>query len=262
MISVLYVDDDPALRELIKLHLERTKLFRVETIGSARIAIQKIAETEYDAIVSDYHIPGMDGMELLREIRKEYPRLPFIIFTGRGRDSLAIEALNSGADYYLQKGIETKTLFARLRTMIQTAVERRRQEEGVADGEKRDRTVRPATVEFITRYLPDNTQIFANEAFCQYFGKNFLELVGKRFIPEIPEEDRPRVREHFSALTRERPCGTREHRVLLPDGRIRWQEWNDRAIFDKDGELREYESVGRDITDERGGMAPGQNSDG
>ncbi len=56
------------------------------------------------------------------------------------------------------------------------------------------------------------------------------------------------VKQHIRALTREKPVGTVEHRIIMPDGKIRWQQWSDRAIFDPDGRIIEYQSVGRDIT--------------
>jgi CheY-like chemotaxis protein len=96
MISVLYVDDEAVLLDIVKIHLERAGIFRVETVESAKDALQKLKEKEYDAIVSDFQMPEMDGIESLKVVRKEYPRLPFIIFTGRGREAVAIEALSQG----------------------------------------------------------------------------------------------------------------------------------------------------------------------
>ena len=58
----------------------------------------------YDAIISDYQIPDMDGIEFLKKVRSSGNSIPFIIFTGKGREEVVIEALNAGADFYLQKG--------------------------------------------------------------------------------------------------------------------------------------------------------------
>jgi PAS domain S-box len=102
--------------------------------------------------------------------------------------------------------------------------------------------------EFITRFKPDMTHIFVNEAYCRYFHIQCDDIIGKKFSPNIPPEDRQRVRDHFRSLTPENAFATIEHRIVMPDGGIRWQQWNDRAIFDGQNILIEYQSVGRDIT--------------
>ena len=125
MISALYVDDDPALLELGKIFLERAGDIRVDTVVSAPEALIKIRSVPYDIVISDYQMPGMDGIALLKIIRSTYPALPFIIFTGKGREDVVIEALNSGADQYIQKGGDQKSQFAELVHTIRRAVERK-----------------------------------------------------------------------------------------------------------------------------------------
>ncbi len=248
MISILYVDDQPVFLDIVKVYLEKTGMFKVDTKGSAKEALQELETQRYDLIVSDYQMPEMDGIGFLKAVRERYPRLPFIILTGHGREEVAIDALNNGADCYIQKGTDTKALFAELQNMIRRAVEREHMEEALLASEERYRNVVQTQTEFITRFLPDGTHIFANDAYCQYFGKELHEMIGHRLAPNIPKEDLPGIRAHFSSLTRENPVATIEHRIIMPNGEIRWQVWNDRAIFDERGELVEYQSVGRDVT--------------
>jgi len=87
-----------------------------------------------------------------------------------------------------------------------------------------------------------------NESYCRYFGKGKEEILGQVFKPEIPEEDRGILEKHFVSLTPEHPVGSIEHRIKRPGGEICWQQWTDRAFFDAAGSVREYQSVGRDIT--------------
>ena len=105
--------------------------------------------------------------------------------------------------------------------------------------------------EFICRFSPNGVHRFVNGAYCRYFGKQRDEIIGRHFIPEIPKEDLPRIHAHFAAITPDHPVQTIEHRIRMPDGEIRWQQWSDRGIFDKTGAVTEYQSVGRDITDRR-----------
>ena len=131
MISVLYVDDDPALLEIGSLYLERAGDLRIDTALSAKEGLEKIADGVYDIVISDYQMPGMDGIAFLKVLRASRPDLPFIIFTGRGREEVVIEALNSGADHYIQKGGDVKSQFAELVHTIRSAVERKRAQDSV-----------------------------------------------------------------------------------------------------------------------------------
>jgi PAS domain S-box-containing protein len=248
MISVLYVDDEPALLELGKLFLERSGQFHVDTVTSAKEAMQKIKSMSYDAIVSDYQMPEMDGIALLKTIRAEFSDLPFIIFTGKGREDVVIEAFENGADFYLQKGGTPTPQFLELGHKIIAAVRRREAEKGLLDSETRYRNVVEDQTEFICRFLPNVTHVFVNEAYCRYFKKARNEIIGKKFIPDIPQEDKNLIRDHFLHLTKESPIASISHRIVMPDGDIRWQSWTDRAIFNDEGALIEYQSVGRDIT--------------
>lgn len=130
-LSVLYVDDEPALLEIGKLFLQRSGDFVVSTCESAPDAIRLLSEASFDAIISDYQMPGMDGIQFLQHLRQHGNTIPFIIFTGKGREDVVAEALNSGADFYLQKGGNPKPQFAELSDKIRYAVARRQVEEEI-----------------------------------------------------------------------------------------------------------------------------------
>ncbi|MGD8521417.1 MAG: PAS domain S-box protein [Desulfobacterales bacterium] len=103
----------------------------------------------------------------------------------------------------------------------------------------------------ICRFKSDGTLSFVNKSYCQYFGKTRDELVNENFFQFIPEEDREKVKTHFESLTAEKPAISYEHQVLMPDGKLRWQRWTDRALFDEDAKLYQYQSVGMDITESK-----------
>ncbi|MGA7877892.1 MAG: PAS domain S-box protein [Desulfoferrobacter sp.] len=113
------------------------------------------------------------------------------------------------------------------------------------------RSVVQDQTELINRFTPDGTVLFINDACCRYFNKDRGEFLGKRFMPFVPEEDRKIVEGQLASLTAENPVGTCEHRVLLPSGETRWQQWTNRAIFNEEGCLVEFQSVGRDVTERK-----------
>ena len=248
-IAVLYVDDEPALLELTTLFLGRAGDLAIDTALSARLALEKLRLNSYDVIVADYLMPEMDGIEFLKGLRREGCTIPFIIFTGKGREDVAIEALNSGADFYLQKGGDPRSQFAELGNMIRQAAHKRRTEEALRENEQRYRNVVEDQTELICRFLPDGTHIFVNDAYCRYFNRGRDEIIGQRFTPRIPPEDGKRMKAHLASLTLDHPVATIRHRIIMPDGETRWQSWSDRAIFAEEGRIREFQSVGRDITD-------------
>jgi PAS domain S-box-containing protein len=125
----------------------------------------------------------------------------------------------------------------------------KRAEEALRDSEKRYRAVVEDISAMICRFLPDGTLTFTNGSYNDFFNKKPEKLIGQNFFQFIPEEERERVREHFLSLDIERPMATYEHQVIAPDGKIQWQEWTDRALFDEQWHVVEYQSIGRDITE-------------
>ncbi|MDG6249777.1 PAS domain S-box protein [Methanocalculus sp.] len=247
--TLLYIDDEPDLLRIGRLFLEKNPKLAVSTCESALDAIKILSTQPFDAIISDYQMPGMNGIQFLKHLRQNGNETPFIIFTGKSREDVVIEAFNNGADFYMQKGGDPRSQFAELQNKIQYAIERKKAEKALKESEERYRNVVEAQTEFICRFKPDGTHLFVNEAYSTFFGMQDEEIIGTRFKPQIHPDDRKSVTRLFSSLTPENPSAFSEQRVVMPDGRIIWQRWNTRAIFDEKGKLREYQSVGRDITE-------------
>ena len=250
-VSVLYVDDEPALLDLGKTFLERGGVFAIETTQSSVEALLLLQKKDYDGVISDYQMPEMDGIALLKIIRSRQPNLPFILFTGKGREEIVIQAFDAGADYYVQKGGDTRSQFRELSHKIILAVEKRNAERALKESEERYRNVVEDQTEFICRFKPDGTHHFVNDAYCRHFGVEGENTISHRFTPQIPEDEARIIGSHFASLTQDSPIGSMEHRAILPDGSFRYHLWSDRAIFDETGTLVEYQSVDRDITDRK-----------
>jgi PAS domain S-box-containing protein len=132
--DILFVDDETPLFEVAKLFLERDGDFNVDVVESAVLALEVLKSKEYDAIVSECMMPEMDGIEFLKSLRQSGDRTPFIFFTAKGGEERAIEALNSGADYYLGKGGDPRSQFAELASIIRKCVDRMRADTTLREG--------------------------------------------------------------------------------------------------------------------------------
>ena len=169
-IRVLYADDEPALLEIAKIYLERTGDFLVETYTSAVDVLNSPSILSCSVIISDYQMPEMDGITFLKEVRSRYGDIPFILFTGRGREEVVIDAINNGADFYLQKGGEPKAQFAELAHKIKQAYRRKQAESEVRDSERR--------LLDIIDFLPDATFATDNNRRIIAWNHSIEEMTG------------------------------------------------------------------------------------
>jgi DNA-binding NtrC family response regulator len=125
-LRVLIVDDDLALLEALPEALRlRMGGVTVETADSAAAALERVAQQEYDAIVTDIKMPGMDGLALLDEIRTRRPDTPTLIITGHGENDLVVHALRGGAHDFIQKPIDRDYFVAALYRAIREHVANR-----------------------------------------------------------------------------------------------------------------------------------------
>ncbi|MFA4849500.1 MAG: PAS domain S-box protein [Methanoregula sp.] len=170
MFSVLYVDDERDLLELGKLYLEQSPEFHIETAISASDALASPAFRSYDAIVSDYQMPEMDGIAFLKAVREQFGDIPFILFTGRGREDVVIEAINNGVDFYLQKGGDIKAQFAELTHKIRQAVARRQAQHSLKESEK--------LLSDIIEFLPDATLAINREGIIIAWNRAIESMTG------------------------------------------------------------------------------------
>ncbi len=136
-VKILLVDDDPAYLEVLKFFLERDGVFVADTVVSAREALDILAKGgEHEAVVSDFQMPDIDGLEFLKILRIQGITIPFIILTGRGREDVAMQALNNGADFYIPKGGDPKTQYTELVNMLTKSIKHKRAEREVARSER------------------------------------------------------------------------------------------------------------------------------
>ncbi len=170
------------LSRLTRNYLERNKVVSADTAMSGEDALAKIDKRSYDAVVSDYLMPDMDGITLLKKLRSSGNRVPFIIFTGKSQEQVVIEALNNGADFFLQKGGDPKTRFAELENMIMQAISRRNAEEGLRESIRR--------LYDIINFIPDATFAVDREGRVVAWNRAMEAMTGVPAKKMLGREDR------------------------------------------------------------------------
>ncbi|HVP94566.1 MAG TPA: PAS domain S-box protein [Methanoregulaceae archaeon] len=180
MISVLLVDDDPSLLEITGIYLKKHKTFSVDTALSAGEALGKMKTSSYDVIVSDYDMPEMNGIEFLKKLRSSGNLTPFILFTGKGQEQVASDAINNGADFYLIRAGDPKAEFLSLSHKMKRAVEQRRAELELKNSEERLRLILDSLPSGVLIIDAETHEVIGiNPAALRMMGSTEKEIIGK-----------------------------------------------------------------------------------
>ncbi|MFB6124292.1 MAG: response regulator [Haloferacaceae archaeon] len=181
-IRVLHVDDDPDVAELTATFLERGHdRFSVRTATSVSEALDRFSPSDFDCIVSDYEMPGRNGIEFLETIRETYPDFPFILYTGKGSEEIASVAISKGVTEYLQKKPGTDQ-YAILANRIENAVEGYRSERTLAEHNEELRIyerIFHTMQEGACLYDTAGTFEIVNDYLADFYGTSRDSLVGQ-----------------------------------------------------------------------------------
>ena len=228
-IRVLHVDDDLSLIGVSKQILTMENNFEIDTATSVDEAFKKMEIQTYDAIVSDYEMPQKNGLDFLRELRDQKNEIPFILFTGKGREEVVVKALNLGADRYINKNGFPETVYCELADAINKTVESKKAKKALAESELQYRTVVEKSLQgiLITQTSPLRL-VFANESMSKILGYSIEEL--KSLSPLgvaglIHDEDKPVFFGRLeSRLHGELANSSLEFRAVRKNGSIVWLE--------------------------------------
>lgn len=171
-ITVLHVEDDSQFAELTRQGLEREAAsITVESVSNADTAFDRIAADQPDCVVSDYQMPGRNGIEFLTDLRAEYPKLPFILYTSKGSEAVASDAIAAGVTDYIQKDATTEQ-YELLVRRIDQAVARQR-------AERDYREIFEKVPAGLVVHDPETGEIVdANRHFCERLGYDREQVIG------------------------------------------------------------------------------------
>ncbi|TYT62688.1 hybrid sensor histidine kinase/response regulator [Natrialba swarupiae] len=184
-VDVLCVDDDPSSARLTQAYLERRHHeFDVRIEHQTADALERLETDRFDCVVSDYDMPEMNGLEFLNMVRDSFGEIPFILFTGKGSEEIASEAISAGVTDYLRK--ETgKHQYDVLANHVRNAVESNRRRRTL----ERSRALFETTFDDPDRLIavldPDGTVRRANRRLSTFVGVETDDLVGHRYW-ELP----------------------------------------------------------------------------
>lgn len=172
---------------------------------------------------------------------------PLILLGSQVHHRRAIEGFRLGALDWLVPDLTDPESVPGMLERVCADFERRRQEQHATE---LHRAVIEDQHDLICRFSPDGTLTFVSPAYARYFGKRVGELEGRSFLSVVPVSEHARIRDQLASLTPASPSHSFDHRIDT-NGRITWQQWTDRGVFDSAGVLKEYQSIGRDITSRR-----------
>lgn len=206
---VLHIDDDTNFCNLTSTFLEREgENFTVETATNASDGLDYLTDAEVesggiDCIVSDYDMPGMDGLSFLEAVREEHPDLPFILFTGKGDEEIASEAITAGVTDYLNKGSGTDQ-YTVLANRIKNAVSQYRTERELRRSNERLRKLYGGITDGIFVLNTDWEFIHLNELGEQLLQRSEADLIGENIWDQFPAATDTAFQEQYETAMNER----------------------------------------------------------
>jgi PAS domain S-box-containing protein len=252
-IKVLHIDDSEDFLNLFSLAFR--KWFEVTSLSCSLKAMDMIRTNQFEAVITDYEMPDMNGMELLKAIKKEYSSLPVIFYTGQGNEEITREAFISGVTDYFTKEFRGFSMKERLVNSIKHAVDRMRTE--AAYLKEKDNALRYFNIANVITLLLNADQ---KVEMLNNYGLDLLEyseeeILGKNwFDTAVPSNIREKRKSWFKKIISGKindDLTKDESEVITKNGEIRTITWSNSLIRNQAGEIEAILRSGLDITERK-----------
>jgi PAS domain S-box-containing protein len=248
-VRVLHVDDEPDFAATAAAFLEREDdRFDIETATSASEGLDRLSEGAFDCVISDYDMPVTNGIEFLESVREEHPDLPFVLFTGKGSEEVASEAISAGVSDYLQKEAGTSQ-YTLLANRVRNVVDQHRSHVALEESENRLSLFIEQSPLGVLEYNEDFEIVRLNEAGEEILGYTEAELHGETWEALVTDESYQNVEAVTDALSEASGGFHSVDENVRKDGTRIVCEWHNRVVTDEDGSVVAVFSQFQDVTE-------------
>ena len=259
VLRVLMLEDTPTDAELAEYELRKASInFVSQRVDTRAAFIRALDEFKPDIILSDYKLPGFDGMAALEIIRRDHPEVPVIMVTGAFSDIDAVELLTAGAKDYILKDRLARLAPAVLRALAaeQVACARRAAEKALRESEEKFRSLVESSSDWIWEVNEQSVYTYASPQSYDLLGYAAAEIIGKTPFELMPPDEAVRVQAIFNAIAAKgNPLRLVENVNLHKDGRTVILETSGNPFFDSQGIYKGYRGIARDITERKQAQA-------
>lgn len=259
--KILHLDDNQDFLEMFYFMFR--KEFRITSIANPAEALESLNHEEFDVIIIDYEMPGMNGLDFLRKVKEEYPDFSLIFYTGQGNEEIAREAFILGASDYFTKELRGFAHREKLLNSINRAIEtgrvlkeKKMSEQALRESEERYRTLTETVPCAIYRCAPgvDGEMEFISSYILNISGYPDSDFIGgkvRSFRSIIFPEDISCIESIMSKAISQRKPWTLDYRIVHRDGSIRWVYEEGKGVFDEYGNISGMDGVIIDNTERK-----------